>query len=211
MIESNLGRKAKKTNYPMQKGDVKHTHADLKNLNKVTGSKQLNTKLKIGIKNSSNGTINIMINKPKLAVIGIGYVGLPLAISLANYFKVKAFDLNKRRILDLKRNYDVTGEFSSSEIKKAKFIEFTSNEKALTKTNIFFITVPTPINKKQPDLKNLIHATKLVARNLKKKSIVIYESTVFPGCTEEVCLPIIEKISKLKINKDFFLAYPLSE
>ena len=160
------------------------------------------------LKNSSNGTINIMINKPKLAVIGIGYVGLPLAISLANYFKVKAFDLNKRRILDLKRNYDVTGEFSSSEIKKAKFIEFTSNEKALTKTNIFFITVPTPINKKkQPDLKNLIHATKLVARNLKKKSIVIYESTVFPGCTEEVCLPIIEKISKLKINKDFFLAY----
>ena len=79
-----------------------------------------------------------MINKPKLAVIGIGYVGLPLAISLANYFKVKAFDLNKRRILDLKRNYDVTGEFSSSEIKKAKFIEFTSNEKALTKTNIFY-------------------------------------------------------------------------
>ena len=137
----------------MQKGDVKHTHADLKNLNKVTGSKQLNTKLKIGVKNPSNGTINIMINKPKLAVIGIGYVGLPLAISLANYFKVKAFDLNKRRILDLKRNYDVTGEFSSLEIKKAKFFEFTSNEKALTKTNIFFITVPTPINKKQPDLK----------------------------------------------------------
>ena len=120
------------------------------------------------------------------------------AISLANYFKVKAFDLNKSRILDLKRNYDVTSEFSYSEIKEAKFIEFTSNEKDLTETNIFFITVPTPINKKkQPDLKSLIHATKLVARNLKKNLLLFMSPTVFPGCTEEVCLPIIGKDIKI--------------
>ena len=152
--------------------------------------------------------MNTMINKPKLAVIGIGYVGLPLAISLSNFYQVKAYDINKSRILSLKRNYDITGEFSSSDLKRGKFIDFTSNQADLFNTNIFFITVPTPIDKNnKPDLRNLIHATKLVARNLKKKSIVIYESTVFPGCTEEVCLPIIENISKYKLNKDFYLAY----
>ena len=149
-----------------------------------------------------------MINKPKLAVIGIGYVGLPLAVSLANFFNVKAYDLDKERILDLKKNFDVNNEFSSLEIRKAKFIEFTNNKEDLSNVSIFFITVPTPINKKnKPDLRSLILATKTVARYLKKNSIVVYESTVFPGCTEEVCLPILEKISKLKINKDFYLAY----
>ena len=152
--------------------------------------------------------MNTMVNKPKLAVIGIGYVGLPLAISLSNFYQVKAYDLNKSRILSLKRNYDITGEFSSSELKRTKFIDFTNNQADLLDTDIFFITVPTPINKNnKPDLRNLIHATKLVARNLKKKSIVIYESTVFPGCTEEVCLPILENISKYKLNKDLYLAY----
>ena len=149
-----------------------------------------------------------MADKSELTVIGIGYVGLPLAISLAKFFYVNAYDLNKNRIRSLKKNYDITNEFSSNEIKKAKSINFTSNEKDLINTDIFFITVPTPITKnKKPDLRNLIQATKLVSRNLKKKSIIVYESTVFPGCTEEVCLPIIEKISKLKLNKDFYLGY----
>ena len=144
-----------------------------------------------------------MANKSELTVIGIGYVGLPLAISLAKFFYVNAYDVDKNRIIGLKKNYDITNEFSFNEIKKTKSINFTSNEKDLINTNIFFITVPTPITKNnKPDLKNLIQATKLVSRNLKKKSIIVYESTVFPGCTEEVCLPIIEKISKLKLNKD---------
>jgi UDP-N-acetyl-D-galactosamine dehydrogenase len=149
-----------------------------------------------------------MANKSELTVIGIGYVGLPLAISLAKFFYVNAYDMDKNRIIGLKKNYDITNEFSFNEIKKTKSINFTSNEKDLINTNIFFITVPTPITKNnKPDLKNLIQATKLVSRNLKKKSIIVYESTVFPGCTEEVCLPIIEKISKLKLNKDFYLGY----
>ena len=149
-----------------------------------------------------------MADKSELTIIGIGYVGLPLAISLAKFFYVNAYDLNKDRIAGLKKNYDITNEFSSNEIKKAKSINFTSNEKDLINTNIFFITVPTPITKNnKPDLRNLIQATKLVSRNLNKKSIIVYESTVFPGCTEEVCLPIIEKISKLKLNKDFYLGY----
>ena len=149
-----------------------------------------------------------MADKLELTVICIGYVGLPLAISLAKFFYVNAYDLDKNRIIGLKKNYDITNEFSSNEIKKAKSINFTCNEKDLINTDIFFITVPTPITKNnKPDLRNLIQATKLVSRNLKKKSIIVYESTVFPGCTEEVCLPIIEKISKLKINKDFYLGY----
>jgi UDP-N-acetyl-D-glucosamine/UDP-N-acetyl-D-galactosamine dehydrogenase len=149
-----------------------------------------------------------MADKSELTIIGIGYVGLPLAISLAKFFYVNAYDLNKNRIAGLKKNYDITNEFSFNEIKKAKSINFTSNEKDLINTNIFFITVPTPITKNnKPDLRNLIQATKLVSKNLKKKSIIVYESTVFPGCTEEVCLPIIEKISKLKLNKDFYLGY----
>lgn len=152
--------------------------------------------------------MSIIIDKPKLAVIGIGYVGLPLALSLSNFFSVKAYDLNKDRISDLKKNFDITNEFSSLEIRKAKFINFTYNEEDLSDVSIFFITVPTPINKKnKPDLGNLIQATKTVAKYLKNNSIVVYKSTVFPGCTEEVCLPILEKISKLKVNRDFYIAY----
>ena len=149
-----------------------------------------------------------MVNNLKLSVIGIGYVGLPLAISLANFFKVTAYDLNRNRITGLKRNYDITNEFSPFDLKKAKFINFTNNQKKLFNSDIFFITVPTPITKNnKPDLANLIQATKLVAKYIKKNTIIVYESTVFPGCTEEVCLPLIEKISKLKLNKDFYLAY----
>ena len=94
-----------------------------------------------------------MTNNLKLSVVGIGYVGLPLAISLANFFKVTAYDLNKNRILGLKKNYDITNEFSSSEIKKAKFIDFTSDENDLRKSDVFFVTVPTPINKKKTRFK----------------------------------------------------------
>ena len=111
-----------------------------------------------------------MADKLELTVIGIGYVGLPLAISLAKFFYVNAYDLDKNRIIGLKKNYDITNEFSSNEIKKAKSINFTCNEKDLINTDIFFITVPTPITKNnKPDLRNLIQATKLVSRNLKKK------------------------------------------
>ena len=149
-----------------------------------------------------------MENKKKLSVVGIGYVGLPLTISLSKFYNLVAFDLDKKRIESLKKNKDITGEFKPGEIKKNKLINFTNSEKDLEGTDIFFITVPTPITKNNnPDLRNLIQATKLVSRNLKKNSIIVYESTVYPGCTEEICAPIIEKISKFKLNKDFYLAY----
>ena len=143
-----------------------------------------------------------------IAVIGIGYVGLPLAASLSKYNKVIGFDTSKKRINDLKKYIDSTKEFNSKKLKKLNKLSFTFNSSDLENSNIFFVTVPTPINfKKKPDLSYLIQATKIVAKYIKKKTIVVYESTVYPGCTEEVCLPILEKLSNLKLNKDFYLAY----
>tara|TARA_X000000950_G_scaffold248660_1_gene307921 strand:- start:1996 stop:3255 length:1260 start_codon:yes stop_codon:yes gene_type:complete len=150
----------------------------------------------------------IMCSKQKFSVIGIGYVGLPLAVELSKSNNVLGFDINLNRIKYLKRGIDITNEFTKSQIRSKKKLKFSNNSKDIKNSDVFFITVPTPIKKNnKPDLSYLIEATKIVAKNLKRKSIIVYESTVFPGCTEEVCLPIIEKISNLKINKDFFLAY----
>lgn len=144
----------------------------------------------------------------KLAVIGLGYVGLPLAIEFAKKRKVIGFDIDKIRIKELKSRIDKTFEVKKYQLKKNKRLNLTSNKKNLKKANCFIITVPTPINvNKKPDLKPLLLASVIVGKNLKKKDIVIYESTVFPGCTEEKCVPILEKCSGLKFNKDFFCGY----
>ena len=133
---------------------------------------------------------------------------MPLAVSLSKFAKVIGFDVNKKRIQNLRKHIDDTNEFKSNYLKKVKDLNYSFKTTEIKDSDIFFITVPTPINKKKkPDLKNLIDATKIVSRNLKKGSIIVYESTVFPGCTEEICLPLIEKISNLKYNKDFYLAY----
>jgi UDP-N-acetyl-D-galactosamine dehydrogenase len=137
----------------------------------------------------------------------LGYVGLPLALSLSKHFEVIGFDIDNQRILELQKGVDVTGECSKKEIIKSKLF-FTKDDNNLKKSNIFIITVPTPVNKfNNPDLRNIIKASKLVAKNLIKKSLVVYESTVYPGCTEEVLIPIIEKITKFIVNKDFFVGY----
>ena len=148
-----------------------------------------------------------MSNKYKISVIGLGYVGLPLALSLSKHFEVIGFDIDNQRILELQKGIDVTGECSKKEIIKSKLF-FTKDDNNLKKSNIFIITVPTPVNKfNNPDLRNIIKASKLVAKNLIKKSLVVYESTVYPGCTEEVLIPEIEKITKFIVNKDFFVGY----
>ena len=147
----------------------------------------------------------IIMKKNKFTVVGIGYVGLPLAVSLSKFAKVIGFDVNKKRIQNLREHIDDTNEFKSNYLKKVKDLNYSFKTTEIKDSDIFFITVPTPINKKKkPDLKNLIDATKIVSRNLKKGSIIVYESTVFPGCTEEICLPLIEKISNLKYNKSIF-------
>ena len=152
-----------------------------------------------------------MINKKKdlkLAVIGLGYVGLPLALEFAKKRKVIGFDVNKQRIKELKSGFDRNLESTKSELKNIKKLNFTNHEKDLEFANCYIITVPTPIDKfKKPNLRPLLMASKVVGDFLKKKDLVIYESTVYPGCIEEDCVTILEKYSGLKFNKDFFCGY----
>ena len=144
----------------------------------------------------------------KICVVGLGYVGLPLAIEFGKKFPVIGYDINKTRINGLNEGIDFTNEVSSSELKKTKNITFTSEANSLKDCNFFIITVPTPITKsKKPDLSPLLSASNLVAPFLKKGDVVVYESTVYPGATEEECIPILEKISKLLLNQDFFVGY----
>ena len=143
----------------------------------------------------------------KIGVIGLGYVGLPIANEFSKKFTTYAYDKSKKRILELKKYFDRNMQLSFNELKKNK-INLCDNLKSLSAANIFIITVPTPINKKNiPDLSLIISATKELSKILKKGDIVVYESTVYPGLTKEICVPILEKNSKLKYNFDFFCGY----
>ena len=143
-----------------------------------------------------------------LGVIGLGYVGLPLAIEFGKKYDVIGFDINDMRINELKKGEDRTLEITKDELCEAKRLTFTNNFKNLQNVNIFIVTVPTPVDSfKRPDLTPLIKASETVGKVLKAGDIVIYESTVYPGCTEEDCVPVLEKFSGLKFNKDFYCGY----
>jgi len=145
--------------------------------------------------------------KYRICVIGLGYVGLPLAVKLAKHYEVIGFDVNQQKIKQLKEGIDVTGEVSREELKKSK-INFTSDASLIRTCNIIIVAVPTPVDKlKNPNLSYLESASKLVGENLTKGSIVVYESTVYPGATEEICVPILGKYSGLKWKKDFWVGY----
>ncbi|MAC41835.1 MAG: hypothetical protein CMJ05_08610 [Pelagibacterales bacterium] len=146
----------------------------------------------------------------KIGVIGLGYVGLPVAVLFAKKYKVVGYDINKRRIEALNNYHDETLEIASNKLKDAidNNLTISNNIELARDCNIYIITVPTPINHdKTPNLSMLLNATELVASIISKGDIVIYESTVFPGCTEEECVPVLEKISKLKFNYDFYCGY----
>ena len=148
--------------------------------------------------------------KNLIGIIGLGYVGLPLAVAIAKKYKVIGFDINKKRITELNSGLDSTNELANEQVLESlvKKIEFTNFEGQLESVNFFVVTVPTPINKdKTPNLKPVISASKTVAKYLKKGSIVVYESTVYPGVTEDICVPILEKESGLKFNVDFHVGY----
>ncbi len=141
-----------------------------------------------------------MINKSRLCIVGLGYVGLPLAIEFSKHYLTFGYDTNKLRIENLKKNKDINNEMSSVILKKSK-IKFTSKEKDLKNCNTYIVTVPTPIKKNNlPDLRILKKATRLISKYLKPKDLVIYESTVYPGVTEDVCIPILEEFSGLKLK-----------
>ena len=144
----------------------------------------------------------------KLAIVGLGYVGLPLAVEFGKIYSVIGFDIDQERIKDLKSNLDKTLEVLPEELIASKGINFTSKESDLREANCYIVTVPTPIdNHKKPVLDALLNASKVIGGVLNLGDIVIYESTVYPGCTEEDCVPVLEKYSKLEFNKDFFCGY----
>jgi UDP-N-acetyl-D-glucosamine/UDP-N-acetyl-D-galactosamine dehydrogenase len=144
----------------------------------------------------------------KIGIIGLGYVGLPLAVEFGKVIDVVGFDINRERIQELQRGIDRTREVTTEELKGSSHLRYAFDPKDLSNVNFFIITVPTPVDEfKKPDLRPLESASKTVGSVLKKGDIVIYESTVYPGCTEEVCVPVLEKISGLKFNIDFFCGY----
>ena len=149
-----------------------------------------------------------MKNSKTIAIIGLGYVGLPLAVEFGKIQPVIGFDINTKRIKDLSNGIDETLECTADEIFSAKKLKFSHREADLQKADIYIVTVPTPVdNANRPDMLPLVNASKTVGGALKFGDIVIYESTVYPGATEEVCVPILEKFSKLKFNVDFYCGY----
>jgi UDP-N-acetyl-D-galactosamine dehydrogenase len=146
--------------------------------------------------------------KNKIAIIGQGYVGLPLAAAFGSVYETIGFDIDILRIQELQQSEDRTKQLSNEELKNIPKLTFSSDIKEIATCNLYIITVPTPINQyKSPDLSLLIKATEMIAQILKPNDLVIYESTVYPGCTEEDCIPVLEKISGLKLNHNLFVGY----
>jgi UDP-N-acetyl-D-galactosamine dehydrogenase len=144
----------------------------------------------------------------KIGIVGLGYVGLPLAVEFGKVIDVIGFDINKERIEELKKGFDRTKEVTAEELKSSAKLKYSYDQAELRGVNYFIVTVPTPVDEyKKPDLRPLESASKTVGAVLKKGDIVIYESTVYPGCTEEICVPVLEKVSGLKFNVDFFCGY----
>jgi UDP-N-acetyl-D-glucosamine/UDP-N-acetyl-D-galactosamine dehydrogenase len=148
------------------------------------------------------------LSKHKIGVIGLGYVGLPLAVEFGKKYRTVGFDINAARIKELKAGRDLTLEITAAEFRTAHKLRFSPHAKDLKSCNVFIVTVPTPIDQyKRPDLAPLLNASETVGRVLKKGDIVIYESTVYPGCTEEVCVPVLERFSSLRFNREFYCGY----
>jgi len=150
---------------------------------------------------------DFLTGKKSICVVGLGYVGLPLAVLMAKKFRVIGFDIDKERIKELKNGIDKTGQLTGENLINSS-VQFTSDERLIKNSSLIIVAVPTPVDKiKNPDLSFVKRASHLVGRNLKKGSTVVYESTVWPGLTEELCIPILEKQSGLKWKRDFYIGY----
>jgi UDP-N-acetyl-D-galactosamine dehydrogenase len=148
------------------------------------------------------------LRKTKIGVIGLGYVGLPLAVEFGKQFKTVGFDVKAARVAELKKGKDSTLEVEPDELRTARLLSYSTDVKTLKACNVFIVTVPTPIDDyKRPDLKPIESASRFIGQVLKKGDVVIFESTVYPGCTEEIAVPILEQVSGLKFNEDFFAGY----
>ncbi|MGN6711784.1 nucleotide sugar dehydrogenase [Anaerocolumna jejuensis] len=151
---------------------------------------------------------DLIAHKTKLAVVGLGYVGMPIAVAFSKKdVNVIGFDVNSEKIKNYRNGIDLTNEVGNEELKKTR-VEFSADEKLLKETSFYIVAVPTPVNlDKTPDLAPVVSASEVVGRNLKKGSIVVFESTVYPGVTEEICVPVLEQQSGLKCGQDFFIGY----
>jgi UDP-N-acetyl-D-galactosamine dehydrogenase len=148
------------------------------------------------------------LRKCRIAVVGLGYVGLPLAVEFGKHFDTLGFDIKRERIAELEKGRDSTLEVSRAELKSATRLAYSSEIADLKRCRVFIVTVPTPIDEyKRPDLTPLVRASETVGKALTRGAVVVYESTVYPGCTEEVCVPILERESGLTFNRDFFVGY----
>ena len=148
------------------------------------------------------------LDNAKIAIVGLGYVGLPLAVEFGKKFSVVGFDVNQRRITELSVGKDRTLEVSCDELLLSRHLSFTTNVDSINDSNVYIVTVPTPIDEhKCPDLTPLIKASEMLGKVVKQNDIIIYESTVYPGATEEVCIPVVEASSGLKFNENFFVGY----
>ncbi len=152
--------------------------------------------------------MNFTNKQPTIAIIGLGYVGLPLAVAFGKYYKVVGFDTNVKRVSSLQEGQDDTLQCKEEEIKLATQLQFSSDLNSIAHAQVYIVTVPTPVDEnKNPDLQSLLAASKMIGAILKKGDIVVYESTVYPGCTEEDCVPVLAKESGLAFNIDFFVGY----
>ncbi|MEY4051955.1 MAG: hypothetical protein RIR64_940, partial [Bacteroidota bacterium] len=152
--------------------------------------------------------MDTLSTSPKIAIIGLGYVGLPLAIAFGHQYPTIGYDTNTNRVNELIEGKDHTLQSSTEAIKNVAHLSFTHELASIKDCNIFIVTVPTPVTaNKEPDLSYLLNATQSIGTILKKGDIVIYESTVYPGCTEEDCVPVLEQTSGLVFNKDFYCGY----
>lgn len=150
----------------------------------------------------------MQIDKAKIAVVGLGYVGLPLAVEFGKHRNVLGFDINVARVAELQGGQDATLEVSPDELKAARLLKFSSDPRDLADCQVFIVTVPTPVDKaNRPDMTPLVKASETVGRAMQPGALVIYESTVYPGATEEVCVPVLERFSGRVFNRDFFCGY----
>jgi UDP-glucose/GDP-mannose dehydrogenase family protein len=148
------------------------------------------------------------LEEARIAIVGLGYVGLPLAVEFGKHYKTTGFDINVVRVDALRAGRDATLEVDAEELAAATHLRFSAQVDDLRDCNVYIVTVPTPIDSaKRPDLTPLIRASETLGKVLKRGDIVVYESTVYPGCTEEVCVPILARVSGLAFNEDFFAAY----
>ena len=152
--------------------------------------------------------MKLTVDKIKIGIIGLGYVGLPLAVEFGKKRKTMGFDINQFRVNELSSGHDSTLECSTRELAESTFLSYSSNLEELKQCNVYIVTVPTPIDEhKQPDLTPLIKASEALGTIISKGDVIIYESTVYPGATEEDCVPVVEKVSGLKFNQDFYVGY----